>query len=236
MTAALKPKILVIDDDQSFLDAVSLALSQHGEVKTATNLDQLKRLIAEASDWHVVITDYRMSSGDGFSVVSTIRNLIPKIPIIVATAFAEKEMAIQFLNLRIFAFLEKPVDFFELCETVQKALSGSSESTFPLADKTVTQITSGRTVLDPSDFSAVCDGTRFQLTETEFRILFAFVSSGGRRISRDEIIYAVWGRPNLSSNLFDTHLLNLRKKIPALKNQLKVVRGKGYIFHSEGPA
>gem|GEM_PF-4345528 len=91
-------------------------------------------------------------------------------------------------------------------------------------------------VLRPWNFLVVYADKEIQLTGTEFRILHAFVCADGKRISREEIVRLVWGSANMSPNLFDTHLMNLRKKIPELNTHLRAVRGKGYIFISKKEA
>jgi DNA-binding response OmpR family regulator len=136
-------------------------------------------------------------------------------------------MAIKSVNLRADALLEKPVDLVDLTQTVDRLLALKTESVTHKADPFLRQ---GDLVLNFSALTVSHAEQTYQLTDTEFRILWAFVSSEGRRVSREEILTNIWGNATLSSNLFDTHLTNLKKKLPFLKTRLRAVRGLGYIY------
>ena len=70
----------------------------------------------------------------------------------------------------------------------------------------------------------------FELTEVEFKIVSYMLSQRGRWISRVELIEQVWGKSSISRNVLDTHLTNLKRKVPNLRDAIKVVRGRGYLL------
>lgn len=233
--------ILVIDDDSTFIDSVSLALRSRGTILRASSFEEAQKLFSGIAV-DIVISDYRMSRGDGHDVLREVKKLSPQTPVVLVTAFAEKDMAIRSVNLRADGLLEKPIDLVVLTQTVDRLLEakitnerreGTPRAMSPamLKDPCVRH---GDLVLNSADLSVLHDGQTYQLTEIEFRILWAFVSSERKRINREELLINIWGNSTLSSNLFDTHLTNLRKKLPILKTRLRAVRGLGYIY-SQNP-
>ncbi len=78
-------------------------------------------------------------------------------------------------------------------------------------------------------------GVSVDLTAQEFRILQVFVRSGGRVLSREQLIEAAWGQGiAITDRAVDTHVFNLRRKIerdPADPRVLLSVRGLGYRFN-----
>ena len=224
------PKILIVDDDSTFTEAVAISLRRQADVQTAFSLAEARQKFHANSLVDVVITDFRMNSEDGHAVLAYARKIRPDIPIILVTAYAAKDMAVRSVNLRVFSLLEKPVDFYVLSETVKRA-SEQAISQRQISSS-ANEVHVGSFILTPSDFSVTYEGKPIRLTGTEFQILHALVCAEGKRLSRGEIVGLVWGSADMSPNLFDTHLMNLRKKIPALNSQLRTVRGKGYVFTS----
>jgi DNA-binding response OmpR family regulator len=192
----------------------------------ASTFEEAKKLFSGIA-FDIVVSDYRLSRGDGLDVLREVKKLCPTTPVVLVTAFAEKDMAIKSVNLRADALLEKPVDLVDLTQTVDRLLALKTESVTHKADPFLRQ---GDLVLNFSALTVSHAEQTYQLTDTEFRILWAFVSSEGRRVSREEILTNIWGNATLSSNLFDTHLTNLKKKLPFLKTRLRAVRGLGYIY------
>jgi DNA-binding response OmpR family regulator len=229
--------LLLIDDDSTFLDSVSLALRSRGTILRASAYEEAKKLLSGIA-FDIVISDYKMTRGDGLDVLREVKRLCPTTPVILVTAFAEKDMAIKSVNLGANGLLEKPIDLVELTKTVDRLLALRAETA---AAKTLSPLPeplskmepshrAGDLVLNSSDLTVSHEGQTYQLTDIEFRILWAFVSSEGRRVSREELLTNIWGNATLSSNLFDTHLTNLKKKLPFLKTRLRAVRGLGYIY------
>ncbi|MFL5812490.1 MAG: response regulator transcription factor [Bdellovibrionia bacterium] len=232
--------ILIIDDDSTFIDSVSLALRSRGTILRASCFEEARKLFSGIAV-DMVISDYRMSRGDGHDVLREVKKLSPQTPVVLVTAFAEKDMAIRSVNLRADGLLEKPIDLVELTQTVDRFLEAKAEkdqkvgASRPMAPKPNDPLVRhGDLVLNSTDLSVSHEGQTYQLTEIEFRILWTFVSSEGKRVSREELLINVWGNSTQSSNLFDTHLTNLKKKLPFLKTRLRAVRGLGYIY-SQSP-
>jgi DNA-binding NtrC family response regulator len=115
-------KIMVIDDEKIVGDMAKLSLEQEGYfVETFLNAEPaLKRLQEERFD--VVVTDYKMKGIDGMEVLKTVKDLYPSTQVIMITAFANLDAAIEALRRDVHDFFPKPVKIKELKASIKRAL------------------------------------------------------------------------------------------------------------------
>jgi len=110
MTKNLEPSISIIvaDDEPSIRKTVSRRLQQMGyDVRTCGDgRECLKAFKESAAD--IVITDLSMPEVDGLTVLRRIKELSPSTEVIIITAFADKDIAIEALRMGAHDFLEKP--------------------------------------------------------------------------------------------------------------------------------
>lgn len=116
-------RIMVIDDEKIVGDMSRLSLEQEGyTVETFLSAEPaLKRLKEEEFD--VVVTDLKMRGIDGMEVLRTVKKLYPKTKVIMITAFANLDAAIEALRGDVHDFFPKPVRIKELKASIQRALS-----------------------------------------------------------------------------------------------------------------
>ncbi len=116
-------KIMVIDDEKIVGDMAKMTLEQDGYVvETFLNAaPALERLKEEKFD--VIVTDYKMKGIDGMEVLRTVKKLYPEIVVIMITAFANLDAAIEALRSDVHDFFPKPVKIKELKASIQRALS-----------------------------------------------------------------------------------------------------------------
>jgi DNA-binding NtrC family response regulator len=117
-------RIMVIDDEKIVGDMAKMSLEQEGyAVETFLNAEPaLARLKEEKFD--VVVTDYKMKGIDGMEVLRTVKKLYPETRVIMITAFANLDAAIEALRAEVHDFFPKPVKIKELKASIQRALSG----------------------------------------------------------------------------------------------------------------
>jgi DNA-binding NtrC family response regulator len=115
-------KILVVDDEQSMTQFLGIVLRKEGyQVTTVSNgKDALDKVRAEAFD--VVITDLRMPGMDGIQLLQSIRKLDPVLPVILMTAYASQQTAIDAVNLGAFQYMVKNAKNDEIKLIVSNAL------------------------------------------------------------------------------------------------------------------
>ena len=114
----MSEKILVIDDEQSILNTIEILLRGEGfEVEVRTRgqeaLDEW-----EAVEPDIVLTDIRMPGVTGLDVLAAVRQKDPEVPVILMTAQASLQSAIEAVNRGAFYYLQKPFsndDLLALC-------------------------------------------------------------------------------------------------------------------------
>lgn len=115
-------RIMVIDDEKIVGDMAKMSLEAEGyAVEAFLNAEPaLKRLQQEK--FHVVVTDYKMKGIDGMEVLRTVRSLYPDTQVIMITAFANLDAAIEALRRDVHDFFPKPVKIKELKASIHRAL------------------------------------------------------------------------------------------------------------------
>ena len=123
-------KILMVDDEEKFLQAVSERLSIKGfDVKTATNGDDAIAA-AEKGGYDVAIVDLQMPGTNGTQVLKILKENHQYIEIIMLTGHATVDAAVECTRLGAFKFLEKPYDFDILVEALKEAYQARIEKKF----------------------------------------------------------------------------------------------------------
>ena len=107
-------KILVVDDEQSMRDFLAILLTKEGhEVVTAKNgADAIKAVQAEIFD--LVITDVKMPGADGMEVLKSVKEISPETVVIMITAFATTETAVEAMKIGAYDYITKPFKVDEL--------------------------------------------------------------------------------------------------------------------------
>ncbi len=115
-------KILVVDDEQSMRDFLAIMLKKEGhEVVTAENgASALKAVQSEIFD--LVISDVKMSGMDGIDVLKTTKEISPETVVIMITAFATAETAIEAMKLGAYDYVIKPFKVDELKLIINNSL------------------------------------------------------------------------------------------------------------------
>lgn len=115
-------KIMVIDDEKIVGDMAKMSLEQDGYiVETFLNGEPaLARLKEEKFD--IVVTDYKMKGIDGMEVLKTVKRLYPETKVIMITAFANLDTAIEAFRGDVHDFFPKPVKIKELKTSIKRAL------------------------------------------------------------------------------------------------------------------
>ena len=124
-SSALKPRLLVVDDEESICFSMSEYFSLHGyKVDTAREPEEAEKLI-EVTDYKVVIQDLRLNTArnpDGLEIIKMIRDHNPQTRIIVLTAYGSTEMEDEARRRGADAFLRKPKPLSQVAQVVQGLL------------------------------------------------------------------------------------------------------------------
>lgn len=125
------PKLLVIDDEPNITFTIAETLgSKELVVLTASTaregIDLLRRQAPDA-----VLCDVRLPDQSGLDAFDRMHEIDPRIPVIMMTAFAKTDTAIEAMRRGAFEYLVKPVDFVALKDVVQRAIEVSRLSHVP---------------------------------------------------------------------------------------------------------
>ena len=114
-------RVLIIDDERSILDTVQILLRGEGfDVETMQNpREALARIDELAPD--IVLTDIRMPGLSGLEVLAALREHDAEIPVILMTAQASLQSAVQAVNEGAFYYLQKPFSNAEMVALVRRA-------------------------------------------------------------------------------------------------------------------
>ena len=114
-------KVLLVDDEVDFLEALVKRLRKRGLDVTAIGSGAEALVLIEREPVDVVVLDVRMPGMDGLEVLRAIKKINPGIEVIMLTGHANVEVAIEGMELGAFDYLMKPMDIDELLYKLQDA-------------------------------------------------------------------------------------------------------------------
>jgi DNA-binding response OmpR family regulator len=118
MSSKTEFKILVVDDDESMLDLMTLRFNKMGLKVERANDGRMAQKSIEQTTFDLIVTDIYMPGGTGLSLLRKAKEQDPHTQVIVVTAGATLENAIEALNNGAFAYLTKPFDHVSVFDNV----------------------------------------------------------------------------------------------------------------------
>jgi len=118
-----KDRILIVDDEESMCQYLAILLRKDGyEIATANSGAQALQLIGQ-QQFDLVMTDIQMPKMTGIQLLKGIKALDPSTPVIIMTAYASEQSAIDAVNLGAFSYLQKHCKNDEILMVVRNALA-----------------------------------------------------------------------------------------------------------------
>ena len=221
------PKVLVVDDELKIARLVRDYLTEAGfdVALAATGPAAVAAVRSDRPD--LVVLDLGLPGMDGYDVTRTIRGQ-STIPIIMLTARSEETDRIVGLELGADDYVVKPFSPRELVARVKAVLRRTGGD---VASETIRVMD---VVIDLPHRSVERDGSRIELTATEFELVRTLASSPGRVFTRGQLLDSIRGVSFESyERAIDAHIKNLRKKLepdPRRPQYVLTVYGVGYKF------
>lgn len=210
-------RLLIIEDNAQYAESLKASVQDQFDIEICSSVQNALRLL-HSKPYDVLLCDYVLGDANGLDIVEHVKDLSSAPRVVLMTAFAEKEMAIKALNLGVSHFLQKPFSVKEL----RSVLHGNR------VEEAKSEIT---TVFCPVTNTVTWNGSAIKLTPSEYLILSCLVSQKNKWVSRDQVEKMLWDEnPHISRNILDTHIYNLKKKVPALSERLSIIRGKGFFL------
>lgn len=118
----MKPKILIVDDEPDICKALEFLLKREGYTVTSVNSgeDAIEKLKTDGFD--VVITDLKMGRVDGMTVLERAKEINPDMPVVMMTAFASIESAVEAMKRGAYDYIVKPFLNEEIKLTIKKVI------------------------------------------------------------------------------------------------------------------
>ena len=121
MTGKVEASVLLVDDEEQFLDALSQRLEARGlKVDTVTSGEDAVKQV-EDRNFDAIIVDLAMPGIDGIETLRRIKEKRPDLEIIMLTGHATVKSGIEAMKLGAEDFLEKPVDLNDLLAKIGEA-------------------------------------------------------------------------------------------------------------------
>jgi len=226
------PTILVVDDEQSYRDALAVALEREGfRVELAADgVEALERF--EASRPSLVLLDVMLPQISGIDVCRELRSR-SQVPIIMVTARSAEIDAVVGLEVGADDYVSKPFRLRELVARVRAAMRRSPDGEEPL-DDVAEVLDVGDVRLDAGRHEVCVRYEWVALPLKEFELLELLLANAGRVLTRDVLIDRIWG-PNYfgDTKTLDVHIKRLRAKVeedPSHPSRIVTVRGVGYRY------
>jgi two-component system response regulator PilR (NtrC family) len=115
-------RVLVVDDEQSMRDLLTIMLRQAGYEVTAADGGEAAVEALKVGSFELVITDLRMRKIDGLAVLRAAKEHSPRTVVVVVTAYASTETAVEAMKLGAYDYVTKPFKLDELKVTIANAL------------------------------------------------------------------------------------------------------------------
>ena len=224
-------RILVIEDEASFSDAVAFMLRKEGfEVRVeATGPAGLAAFEQHGAD--LILLDLMLPGMPGTDVCRAIRQK-STVPVIMLTAKDAEIDKVLGLEMGADDYVTKPFSMRELVARVRAVLRRPHE--VEVAAAAIGMVTAGPVEVDVDRHIVRVRGVEVPIPLKEFDLLEFLVRNAGRVLTRAQLIDRVWGADYFGdTKTLDVHVKRLRAKIeqdPSQPRHLITVRGLGYKF------
>lgn len=221
-------KLLLAEDDALLADALSTQLRGAGfEVAHAPNGAVAEYLLAQQAH-EIAVLDIGLPMLDGLSVLRTVRQRQPDLPVILLTARDSLDDRVAGLQSGADDYVTKPFDFPELLARLHALLRRSQRRTGGAS-----QI--GRLAMDEGARRAWLAGQPMELSGREWSLLLLLVQQQGKVVTKEQI-HAVWSEESGevgAGNAIEVYVHRLRRKTEGAGVHIRTVRGIGYLLEAE---
>ena len=224
-------KILVVEDEDSFSDALAFLLQKEGFETAIADTGPKAITEFEKGGADLILLDLMLPGLNGTEVCRQIRTR-SQVPIIMLTAKDTEVDKVVGLELGADDYVTKPYSKAELVARIRAVLRRQGDNTE--SDQGV--ITAGPVRIDIERHQVNINDELISLPLKEFELLEFLVRNSGRVLTRAQLIDRVWGSDYFGdTKTLDVHVKRLRAKIetdPANPVYIQTIRGLGYKFEN----
>jgi two-component system response regulator RegX3 len=228
-----QPTVLIIEDEESFIDALEVGLRREGFVTRVAKDGPEALSLFDAVQPDLVLLDLMLPGMSGIDVCRQIR-LKSRTPVIMVTAKDSELDTVVGLEVGADDYVTKPYRLRELVARMRAVLRRAPHSGAASLTEEVLEV--GDVRLDVGRHELTVRGEQVPLPRKEFELLEALMANAGRVLTREALLDQVWGTDYVGdTKTLDVHVKRLRSKIEtdtARPSRLTTIRGVGYRFES----
>jgi two-component system response regulator RegX3 len=227
-------KILIVEDESSFSEAISFLLGKEGYESAVAENGRIALDLFKSNDFDLVLLDLMIPEVSGIDVCRTIRTT-SSVPIIMLTAKDSEVDKVVGLELGADDYVTKPYSSRELVARIKAVLRrGVPDDGASASNSGIHSIAGIR--MDIERHQVTVNGNLIPLPLKEFELLEFLLRNEGRVLTRGQLIDRVWGGDYYGdTKTLDVHIKRLRSKIevdPANPVLIQTIRGLGYKFEA----
>ena len=228
--------IVVVEDDQSIADMVSLHLKeQHYQVTHIDDGLKAKEFLLN-EEYDLVLLDIMLPNYNGLDICKELRQKRPIVPILMLTSMSGEADRVIGLELGADDYLTKPFSLRECIARVKALLRRSQYSQATAEGEPSNELIFDELYIHPSHRLIKVDNTSVELTAREFDLLLHLAMHPDQVFSRNQLLDSVWGYSHEGyEHTVNTHINRLRNKLKRTNNKpdfIQTVWGVGYKFAS----
>lgn len=229
--------VLVIDDEQSVLKAITAVLKHEKINATCASSSREALEFLNKQSFDIILLDIMMPEQDGFSLLKELREKQILTPVILLSGREEDAAQVEGLGLGADDYMTKPFSKSVLVSKIRAIVRRTQQYTAAPAPvntpkmQTVAQLGSFTLYFDSQ--TVIKNGKEISLSSKEFALLCLFMENPDTLLTKQEIFAKVWKSETSDDNTILVYIKRLRDKIednPSRPVHLTTVWGKGYKF------
>jgi two-component system response regulator RegX3 len=226
----------VVEDEESFIDALTIGLNREGFDVTIARDGQEALTLFARNAFDLILLDLMLPKLSGLDVCRSIRS-ISDVPIIIVSAKGEEVDMVLMLEIGADDYVTKPYRLRELVARIRAVLRRREvHEHVDLSEEVIEQ---GPIRMDVDARRCFVNGEEVKLRKKEFALLRLLLENPGRVLTREVLIDRVWGNDYVGdTKTLDVHIKRLRSLIedePKSPRHITTVRGVGYRFELTKP-
>jgi len=231
-SVAERLRVLLVEDEESFIDALTIGLEREGFDVVSAADGQLAMEAFAPDRFDIILLDLMLPKMSGLDVCRAIRNL-SDVPIIVVSAKGEEVDAVLMLEIGADDYVTKPYRLRELVARMRAVLRRHETSNTPTsASIAVLEVDPVRLEIDTR--RCFVRGEEIKLRKKEFALLTLLLENVGRVMTREVLIDRIWGSDYVGdTKTLDVHIKRLRTLVEESPKEpliITTIRGVGYRY------
>ena len=226
-------KLLIVEDDWEICELLQEVLTARQYVVDVANDGQTGWDYVEMSDYDLILLDVMLPKLDGFGFCRRLRDRAYEMPVLMLTAKDTTEEKVRGLDAGADDYIVKPYKLDELLARVRALLRRGIASVSPIFKWGVLSLNSNTCQVKYRE-------QILNLTPKEYSLLELFMRSGGKLLSRNQILDNLWSFDEPPyEDAIKAHIRRLRKKlvkVGATADFIETVYGQGYRLNANANA